>query len=192
MSPRADDRAQRVLLVWLCIAIVTTTIGFLTALRLVAAVGLGAYAVGLIVLLALLPVMGAKQLRWAGPRLLQLGAGFAWWTAATVAVAFQTMRGDAVFTRPVLGVLVVGGFAQILAAALAYLAPVLRGGGHVRLSAGFAITRSWLGLIVANVAALALAFGAHGVAVLAIGAWLVDGAVRSVVLVRPRVSQPAS
>ena len=42
--------------------------------------------------------------------------------------------------------LVLGGYVQILVASLAYLAPVLRGGGHVRLSAGFATTRSWLAL----------------------------------------------
>ncbi|HRD99682.1 MAG TPA: hypothetical protein PLV68_00185, partial [Ilumatobacteraceae bacterium] len=55
--------------------------------------------------------------------------------------------------------LVIGGFAQILVASLAYLGPVLRGGGHRRLSAGFAITRSWTSLAAGNAAALAALTG---------------------------------
>jgi hypothetical protein len=57
---------------------------------------------------------------------------------------------------PVLRALAVGGLAQILVASLAYLGPVLRGGGHERLTQGFALTRSWPGLALANVAAACL------------------------------------
>ncbi len=191
MSSRAGDRAQNGVLVWLCIALLVAATGFLTALRLVAAAGLTAYALGLVALVTLLPAMGAKQFRWAGPRLLQLGAGLAWWAAATIALAWQCARGAAVFTRTVLGVLVVGGYAQILAAALAYLGPVLRGGGHLRLSGGFRITRSWLGLIAGNVAAIALTFGANEVAAIAIGAWVFDTVARAAMLMRPQLSEPA-
>jgi nitrite reductase (NO-forming) len=188
MSPRADRRAQGVLLAWLGAALATTTFGFLAGRSSVAAVGLTVYAAGLIALVALLPAIRVKQLRWAGPRLLQLGAGVAWWTGATLAVAWQAAHDTPVFTRPVVGVLVVGGYAQILAAALAYLGPVLRGGGHQRLSEGFRTTRSWLGLIAANVAAVGLLFDTRYVVVLAIGAWFVDTAVRAATLVR-RVSR---
>jgi nitrite reductase (NO-forming) len=188
MSPRADRHAQGVLLAWLGAAIATTTFGFLAGRSSVAAAGLAVYAMGLVGLVALLPAIRVKQLRWAGPRLVQLGAGVAWWTGATLAVAWQAAHGDPVFTRPVVGVLVVGGYAQILASALAYLGPVLRGGGHQRLSAGFRTTRSWLGLIAANVAAVGLLFDTRYVVVVAIGAWFVDTAVRAATLVR-RVSR---
>lgn len=188
MSPRADRRAQGLLLAWLGAALATTTIGFLAGRSSVAAAGLAAYAAGLVYLVVLLPAIRAKQLRWAGPRLLQLGAGVGWWAGATLAVAWQAAHNDVVFTRPVVGVLVVGGYAQILAAALAYLGPVLRGGGHQRLSEGFRTTRSWLGLLAANVAAVGLLFDTRYVVVLAIGAWFVDTAVRAAILVR-RVSR---
>jgi hypothetical protein len=85
-----------------------------------------------------------------------------------------------VFTDTVLAVLVVGGYAQILASAVAYLGPVLRGGGHERLAAGFRITRSWFALVAANVAAVALVLGAPALAGLAIGAWVIDLATRLV------------
>jgi hypothetical protein len=65
---------------------------------------------------------------------------------------------------------------------------VLRGGRHQRLSDGFRTTRSWLGLIAANVAAVGLLFDTRDVVVLAIGAWFVDTAVRAATLVR-RVSR---
>ena len=188
MSPRADRHAQGVLLAWFSTALATTAFGFLSGRSRVAAVGLAVYAAGLVALLALLPAIRLKQLRWAGPRLLQLGAGVAWWTGATLVVAWQAAHDNPVFTRPVVGVLVVGGYAQILAAALAYLGPVLRGGGHQRLSEGFRTTRSWLGLIAANVAAVGLLFDTRYVVVLAIGAWFVDTAVRAATLVR-RVSR---
>jgi nitrite reductase (NO-forming) len=188
MSPRADRHAQAVLLAWLGAALATTTFGFLSGHSSVAAVGLVAYAAGLVALLGFLPAIRLKQLRWAGPRLLHLGAGVAWWTGATLAVAWQAAHDSPVFTRPVVGVLVVGGYAQILAAALAYLGPVLRGGGHQRLSEGFRTTRSWRGLIAANVAAVGLLFDTRYVVVLATGAWFVDTAVRAATLVR-RVSR---
>jgi nitrite reductase (NO-forming) len=193
MSPRADRRGQGALLAWFCLAIVVTTIGYLCGWPAVAAAGLCAYAAGLMGLAGMLPAIHVKQIRWAGPRLLQLGAGIAWWAGATLALAWQTAHHHAVFTQPVLGALVVGGYAQILAAALAYLGPVLRGGGHERLSAGFHTTRSWFGLLAANVAAVAMAVGAHTVVVVAVGAWLLDTAARVTLLAtRPRrVRRPA-
>lgn len=57
----------------------------------------------------------------------------------TVALAFATIRETD--DRSILRILVLGGFAQILVASLAYPGPVLRG-GHDRLTAGFAFTRS--------------------------------------------------
>jgi hypothetical protein len=84
-----------------------------------------------------------------------------------------------VFTSTVVGVLVVGGYAQILGAAVAYLGPVLRAGGHQQLTAGFLTTRSWLALGAANVAAIALVLGAPEVVGAAIFVWVVDTAARA-------------
>ena len=70
-------------------------------------------------------------------------------------------------------------------ARLAYLAPVIRGGGHSRLTAGFAITRSWIGLAAANVAAVAVAAGWSVVAGAAIVLWLIDTIVRALRLWDP-------
>jgi hypothetical protein len=127
---------------------------------------------------------------------VQLGAGVAWWVGATAVVAWQAGHGTAVFTPTVLGVLVVGGYAQILGAAVAYLGPVLRAGGHQQLTAGFGTTRSWLALGAANVAAIALVFGVSEVAGTAIFVWLIDTAIRAARLVRgaggTRASEPAT
>ncbi len=75
--------------------------------------------------------------------------------------------------------LVIGGFGPILVASLAYLGPEPRGGGQ-RLTAGFAITRSWLSLLDANAAAIGALVG-HGLIVVAAPAvWLTDLVVRAV------------
>jgi hypothetical protein len=74
---------------------------------------------------------------------------------------------------------VVGGFAQILVASLAYLGPVLRGGGHERLTAGFAITRSWVSLAAGNTAAVAALVGHDPTLAAALAVWLTDLAVRA-------------
>ncbi|MEZ5269416.1 MAG: hypothetical protein R2789_12940 [Microthrixaceae bacterium] len=152
-------------------------------------VGLLAYAAGLTGIVWLLPRMGRRQFRWAGARLFQLLAGLAWWILCVVWLA-----ADSVPSRESLGgldrstslrVLAIGGFAQILVASLAYLAPVIRGGGHSRLTAGFAITRSWIGLAAANVAAVAVAAGWSVVAGAAIVLWLIDTIVRALRLWDP-------
>ena len=130
------------------------------------------------------PAVRLKQLRWAGPAPLAARAGLGWWGGATLAVAWQAASGNDVFTRPVVGVLVVGGYAQILAASLTYLGPVLHGGGHRRLMDGFRITRSWPGLVAANVATIALAVDAHYVVVVALSVGLLDTVLRAAAFAR--------
>jgi nitrite reductase (NO-forming) len=146
LSPRASARAAETALAVMTVSLVVGAAGVRAALA--------GYVIGLALVARLFPSWGRKQLRWAGPRLLQLYAGFAWWAVAALWIA---ARG---FTeRPVLA-LVIGAYAQILVASLAYLGPVLRGGGHERLSAGFRLTRSWESLVLLNVAAVAAAVGA--------------------------------
>jgi hypothetical protein len=136
-----------------------------------------AYALGLLALIPLAPVPDRARLRWAGPRVVQLLAGIGWWVSMTVAFAVVTIR--ATNDRQVLLALVVGGFGQILVASLAYLGPVLRGGGHRQLAAGFAITRSWISLAAGNAAALAALTGHERVLAAVLVAWLTDMVVRA-------------
>jgi nitrite reductase (NO-forming) len=186
MSSRSTATAQTGLLACFVVALAASSAGLLLEGPAVATVGLAAYAAALLGLVALLPGVGAKQLRWAGPRLVQLGAGIAWWFGATVVLAWQAGRGGTVFAPTVVAVLVVGGYAQILVSAIAYLGPVLRAGGHEQLAAGFRTTRSWLGLGLANAAAIGLLLGAPSFAVAALVAWLVDTAGRVLLLLRRR------
>jgi hypothetical protein len=181
---RATAGAQSALLVWQVSAVTATALGLLAPFPALASIGFGAYAIGLGRLATLLPGLGVKQLRWAGPRVLQLALGLGWWIAVTAFAAWESAHGRAGFRETSIGVLVVGGFAQILAGSLAYLAPVLRGGGHERLAGGFRITRSWIGLISANVAAVALGLHVPRLAVAAILLWVLDAIVRAVVLRR--------
>jgi hypothetical protein len=177
MSAHATPTVMRATLLGLVAAMLIAAVGAMLDRRAVAAGGLIVYALGLAVVATLLPVYGRGRLTWSGPRAVQLLAGLAWWAAMTVALAVITVRrgGD----RAVLQALVIGGFAQILVASLAYLGPVLRGGGHRRLTAGFAITRSWLSLIAANVAAVGALAGQGATVAVALAVWLADIAVRA-------------
>lgn len=177
MSRRATSTAMRVTFVLLVTATAVAASGHILDRTNVVAGGLITYALGLLVVAAMLPVYAKGRLRWAGPRVLQLMTGIAWWVAMTVALALASIQGNE--DRAILQALVIGGYAQILVASLAYLGPVVRGGGHQRLTAGFAITRSWVSLAAGNTAALAALVG-HGptlAAVLAV--WLTDVAIRA-------------
>ena len=173
MSRRASPARVRASTAVLALATLVAAGGHLLDRPGIAGVGLLGYALGLVAVAATLPVPGRRQLRWAGPRLVQLGAGAVWWLAMVVALAVVRLT-DATTEVGVLAALAVGGFAQILVASLAYFGPVLRAGGHQRLTAGFATTASWPGLVLANVAAVALLLDARPVAVGAAALWAID------------------
>jgi nitrite reductase (NO-forming) len=168
MAPRATPRRVVAVVGWQALATAVASV------HGVAAAGLLAYACGIAGVLALVPTPTGRQLRWAGPRLVALWAGAAWWAVALVAAAGS---GDGLAGRW-LWVLVVAGYGQILWGSLAYLLPMLRGGGHERLGEGFATTRSWVGLAAANVAGLAFATTATPVAAAALAVWVLDALAR--------------
>ncbi len=192
MSPRASPRTVRLIVGAANAAVAVAVIGHLTDTGWVTALGYGTYAVAVVATVGIVPHIGPRQLRWAGPRLAQLGAGVAWWIVSTVLLGVAELNGDAVDVlgvglarSDILAALVVGGLAQILVASLAYFGPVLRGGGHEHLTAGFATTRSPVSLVVANVAAVALLVGATRVGAVFLVAWAVDVGVRAVRLALP-------
>ena len=177
MSPRATPAMMRTTSAVLAAATAVTALGHLAAEPIIVAGGLVVYALGLVAVGAMLPIYARKRVSWAGPRVVQLVAGIAWWMAMTGALAVTSHRETD--DRAVLQALVIGGFAQILVASLAYLGPVLRGGGHRRLSAGFAITRSWTSLAAGNAAALAALTGSGRALAFALAVWLADIAIRA-------------
>jgi len=181
MSPRATPSALRRLVLGLTAATAVAATGAMLDRSGVVAAGLISYALGLLVVATLLPVYAPHRWRWAGPRVAQLLAGLAWWAAMAVALALADVEGAD--DHRILQALVVGGFAQILVASLAYLGPVVRGGGHRRLTAGFAITRSWVSLATGNAAALAALAGQGPALVVASAVWLTDVGVRAGLLV---------
>lgn len=177
MSPRATPTAMRVTFAVLASATTVAATGHLMERPGVAAAGLIAYVLGLLAIATMLPIYARSRRRWAGPRIVQLAMGVGWWAAMTVELAIATIRDTD--DRVIMQTLVIGGFAQILVASLAYLGPVLRGGGHRRLTAGFAITRSWVSLAAGNTAAIA-ALVAHGPTLAAaLAIWLTDIAIRA-------------
>jgi hypothetical protein len=184
MAPHASVGALRATFGVLVAAVMAIGVGHLFEWRPVAIGGYGLYLVGIVGVVALSPRVGRRQLRWAGPRLVMVGAGIAWWAAAVGALGLAARRGDPP-PDGALVVLVVGGYAQILVGSLAYLGPVLRGGGHERLAAGFRTTRSWTVLVAANVAAVSIAVGAATVAAVALTVALAEVVVRAAVLMRP-------
>ncbi|MCC7077233.1 MAG: hypothetical protein IT198_08920 [Acidimicrobiia bacterium] len=185
MSPLATGGRLHATSAWLATATLVAALGAALDLRDVAAGGLVAYALGIGATVLLLPRLDRRSLAWAGPRILQLFFGIAWWIAMTGALAVVT-RATEGSTTPVLLALVVGGYAQILTASLAYLGPVLRGGGHASLTAAFGLTRAWPSLVAANVAAVAALVQQRELMAVALAVWVADAAVRGVRLVFER------
>jgi hypothetical protein len=107
------------------------------------------------------------------------------------ATALDAAADRGVFGDRWLVVLVVAGYGQILWGSLAYLLPMLRGGGHARLSEGFASTRSWLGLAAANAAGLSAAAAAPGrVTALLVAVWVIDSGWRAARVGTTRAARP--
>ncbi|MFV0308197.1 MAG: hypothetical protein ACK5OX_10695 [Desertimonas sp.] len=181
-SPWASGGVVRVLVgaIWLAALVAAVAAG--QGQRGLAAVALVAVGVGQLAIVVVLPRPGRKQWSWAGPRLIQLAAGIGWWVAATW--WFATALGAGERGARALQALAVAGFGQILAASVAYLVPVVRGGGHQRLSAGFARTRSWSGLALGNLAGVTVVVGASRLTVAVLAAWVLD------VLARTRAPVP--
>lgn len=185
MSPAARPPRLRRILVGLNVAVATTAAGHGFGWPGLAALGYAGYALGILATARVLPAIGMRQLRWAGPRLVQLGTGITWWFVTTTLLAAAELVHT--LDRPaVLAALAIGGFVQILVASLAYLGPVLRGGGHARLSAGFAITASVPSLVFGNVAAGAVLVRAETLAGAALALWAIDVSYRAVRLVVSR------
>lgn len=153
MSPRATPRRQMMLLLVLGISTGIAAISAIADLPDLWSIALISYGVGVAGALTLLPRIGKKQLRWAGPRLLQIISGIAWWAGAVLAAGIGRYYP---IPRDLIGVLAIGGYLQILLGAVAYIAPVLRGGGHTSLREGFHVTRSWEALVLVNLAAVLL------------------------------------
>ena len=168
MSRRATPRRATGALAWMVAALAVAAGGSAVDRDAVTGAGLLTYAGGLVFLVTLLPVPGRKQLRWAGPRLVALGIGVAWWAGAVAVAGARVLDGSSPFPTAVVLSLVVGGYVQILLASVAYLAPVLRGGGHVVLAAGFRATRSWAAVLFVNAAAVAFAASAQRAGVVAL------------------------
>lgn len=187
-SPRATQQAQFGVQATMATGLTLAVIGSLGEWPVVTTIGLATYALTLLVLASLLPDLGAKQFRWAGPRLIQAGASIAWWVGAVALAAVHAANGHPPFSGAVIPALALGAYVQLLVASLSYLGPVLVGGGHRRLTANFALTRSWVGLIAGNVAAIAAVAGlGTPLYVGAIAAWTLDGTIRAALLVASRV-----
>lgn len=182
--PRSSVAAQDVATAVLCIGVVLVTGGALSAGRLIGAAGFVLYAAGICLVIRQLRLPGWEKARWAGPRLVQTYVALCWWIGSVFAAAVRSLDGEPPLRGDVLIALGVGGYAQLLVASLAYLGPVLRGGGHERLAAGFATTRSWLGLAAVNLGVVLLLAGWTVPAAGAIGAWALDACWRGLRLVR--------
>ena len=76
-------------------------------------------------------------------------------------------------------VLAIAGYGQILWGSLAYLLPMLRGGGPERLAEGFAATRSWFGLAAIEGAGLAIAVGSPAAAGIGMAVATIDATWRA-------------
>lgn len=182
MSKRATPKTMRTLFSILFISTLISSLGFFFGKNYIAGLGLFFYALGLIGIVAILPIYSKSKIQWAGPRILQIASGIFWWAALSGALAIVTIVGAD--DRVVLEALIVGGFAQILIGSLAYLGPVLLGGGHENLTKGFLITRSYLSLLLGNLAGIAIVLNQHYLGLILLVAWLLDVFIRGLLLIR--------
>ncbi len=193
MSPLARPINLTVTLGVLLTGLAIAVVGLAIDARTLAAVGFAGYALGIAGVLRLLPRPKRRQLRWAGPRLLALWAGGCWWAVAVAATAADAASAHRLVFGGRWVLVVVLGYAQILWGSLAYLLPMLRGGGPDRLSAGFASTRSWLGLAAANTAAASVALSLPTeVTTVAVAVWVLDSAWRAGRVGTVRASRPTA
>ena len=181
MSKRATPKVMRTIFFILFVATLISALGFFFGNNYIAASGLILYMFGLFAIIAILPIYSKSKIQWAGPRIIQLISGILWWALLSGALAVMTIA--KVNNHLVLEALIVGGFAQILIASFAYLTPVLLGGGHKKLTNGFAITRSWESLILGNLASLALILDLQHYALALMVLWLLDVVIRGVSLI---------
>jgi nitrite reductase (NO-forming) len=180
MAPHASARRLFLGGAGLAAALLVAVAGLAVDAAAVAAAGLGAYVVGILAVLSSLPRPTRRQVQWAGPRVLALWAGGTWWAVAVGATAVDVAADRALLDGRWLLVLVVAGYAQILWGSLAYLLPMLRGGGHERLTEGFGSTRSWFGFAAVNVAGVGAAAAVPAaVTATVIAAWVLDSAWRA-------------
>ena len=191
MSHRATPGRLGTVVAAQVVAVLAVVVGVLINVSPPVFVGLGLYGYGIVVTLAFMPAPSRRQIEWAGPRLLALWVGSGWWAVAVLATAYEVAVDDALpFTGRWLLVVVVGGYAQIVWGALAYLLPMLRGGGHQKLREGFTATRSWVGLAAVNAAAVALVVEVHQAAAVAVAVWVADAAWRARRVGLQRVARP--
>lgn len=163
-------------------AVAAVATGLLVGNRPLVAVGLGSYALVVCAVARMLPRPTRKQAGWAGARAVGLLGGLVWWVVCLGVLAARSLHGPVVGDNAVLA-LVVGAYGQILVASVAYLAPVVRAGGHIRLRSGFGVMMSWPGFVAANLAALALLVGMGRLALVVVSLWVVDTVVRGMILV---------
>ena len=109
---------------------------------------------------------------------------------AVIVAARAASRAEPLLADRWLVVLVVAGYGQILWGSLAYLLPMLRGGGPERLAAGFASTRSWFGLAAINSAGIATAVGLPRIAGAALAAATTDATWRAARAGTSRTQRP--
>ncbi len=190
MNPLVSPTRLALTLCWQIVVLAVAVAALASDNGSLAAVGLGGYVVGIVAVLVWMPRPTRRQLRWAGPRLVALWAGGAWWAVAVAATAVDAAADRAVFEGRWLSVLVIAGYVQILWGSLAYLLPMLRGGGPERLGQGFASTRSWPALVAVNVAGAAMACSWTSVAAVAITVWALDSAWRAVRVGTAHVARP--
>jgi hypothetical protein len=183
MSARATPRRMRAATVLLGLGTATAAIGGGVGQTAMRTAGLLVYVLALVLVASMLPVPNRARRAWAGPRALQLVAGLLVWILATLALATSDPSGGD--DRVILRTLLIGGLAPILVASLAYLGPVVRGGGHRRLAEGFRVTASWVSLVAGVVATVASATDRTTVLAAAVSVWALDLAIRIGRLARP-------
>lgn len=183
MSPLATALRVRLVVASASVAVAVVVVGELADIRSFVTGGLVLVALDVTAVVLMLPRPTRKQFDWAGPRLVGLLAGSAWWIISALVLAVDALDAPIVRSDALL-VMVVGAYGQILVASLAYLGPVVRAGGHRRLGAGFELMKSWPGVIAANVAAALMLFGMAQAAAVVIAAWALDTAARVALLFR--------
>ena len=191
MAPSATPFRLALLLGAFVASLGVTVAGLIVESKGLIFVGFGGYLYGIITVYCFVPRPTKRQLTWAGPRLVALWCGGVWWLGVLAVTAYEVIDDDQPpFLERWTHVLIVGAFAQIIWGSLAYLIPMLRGGGPKKLSEGFAQTRSWPGFAGINASAVAFALEERTVGVVVLMAVVADGVWRTLSVGLTRSARP--
>ncbi len=185
MSKRATPNMHLYMTSLMLAGLVICVTGTSFSNPLSAVLGMSIYAGGIIGFIFLLPRVGKKQFKWAGPRMFMLLTGAAWWLLSSFILIIQLYQGSIITGTYVVPMLILGAYGQILIGSLAYFAPILTAKTPDMRTKNLQHTRAWPTYFAWNFLTISIVLSLPEIFVIASAIVVtVDIATRFILLVR--------